>query len=130
MKIRITELQYKKLTEGEDNDFDSFLTKRFPNIGNLRMNRANYNFSGPVRRYVNPDNDELYFRVVIRTQPTWNSGAGLVNTDEFIRLYVSTKVYTYVKKYGMNFEYDLIDWFNKTYDENVNTVLKGSPKET
>jgi hypothetical protein len=129
MKLIITETQYKKLTESKDNDFNSFLTKRFPKINDLKMNRANFPFSGPVRRYVNPDNNELYFRVAFRVPQTWSSNVGSSNTDEFIRLYVSSKVYSYVKKYGMNFEYDLMDWFNKTYNEDVNTVLRGSPKE-
>ena len=124
MKYIITESQYKILTEDKDNDFESFLTKRFPNINHLKMDRSNPPSSGPVRRYSNPDNNELYFRVVLRIQPTWSSGIGSSNTDEFIRLFVSPKIYSYVKKYGMNFEYDLMDWFNKTYNENVNSVLK------
>jgi hypothetical protein len=124
MKYIITESQYKILTEDKDNNFESFLTKRFPKIGNLEMERVNPVFSGPSRRYFNPVNSELYFRVVFTTKPSWESGVGASNKDEFIRLYVSPKIYNYVKKYGMNFEYVLMDWFNQTYDENVNSVLK------
>jgi len=123
MKLIITELQYKKLTEGEDNDFDSFLTKRFPKIDDLKMVRVNLN-SGLYRRYFNPENGELYFRVFMTTTPSWNPNVGPSNKDEFIHLYVSPKIYNYVKKYGMNFEYVLTDWFNQTYNENVNSVLK------
>jgi hypothetical protein len=123
MKYVITESQYNRLTE-EKTDFESFLTKRFPKIGNLKMERVNTLSSGPNRRYFDPENGQLYFRVVFKTVPSWESGVGASDTDEFIRLYVSPKIYAYVKKYGMNFEYDLMEWFNRTYDENVNSVLK------
>lgn len=123
MKYVITESQYNRLTE-EKTDFESFLTKRFPKIGNLKMERVNPIFSGPSRRYFDPENGQLYFRVVFKTVPSWESGVGGSDTDEFIRLYVSPKIYAYVKKYGMNFEYDLMEWFNQTYDENTNSVLK------
>ena len=123
MKYIITESQYNRLTE-EKTDFESFLTKRFPKIGNLKMERVNTLSSGPNRRYFDPENGQLYFRVVFKTVPSWESGVGASDTDEFIRLYVSPKIYAYVKKYGMNFEYDLMEWFNRTYDENVNSVLK------
>jgi hypothetical protein len=123
MKYIITESQYNRLTE-EKTDFESFLTKRFPKIGNLKMERVNTLSSGPNRRYFDPENGQLYFRVVFKTVPSWESGVGASDTDEFIRLYVSPKIYAYVKKYGMNFEYDLMEWFNQTYDENVNSVLK------
>jgi hypothetical protein len=124
MKYIITESQYKRLTEDKDNDFESYLTKRFPKINDLKMERSNNVVSGPHRRYINPENNELYFRVVFRTVPSWKSGVGTSDSDEFIRLYVSPKMYAYIKKYGMNFEYDLMDWFNQTYNENVNSVLK------
>jgi hypothetical protein len=88
------------------------------------MERVNTLSSGPNRRYFDPENGQLYFRVVFKTVPSWESGVGASDTDEFIRLYVSPKIYAYVKKYGMNFEYDLMEWFNQTYDENVNSVLK------
>jgi hypothetical protein len=88
------------------------------------MERVNTLSSGPNRRYFDPENGQLYFRVVFKTVPSWESGVGASDTDEFIRLYVSPKIYAYVKKYGMNFEYDLMEWFNRTYDENVNSVLK------
>jgi hypothetical protein len=123
MKYVITESQYNRLTE-EKTDFESFLTKRFPKIGNLKMERVNTLSSGPNRRYIDPENGQLYFRVVFKIVPSWESGVGVSDTDEFIRLFVSPKIYSHVKKYGMNFEYDLMDWFNKTYNENTNSVLK------
>lgn len=124
MKYTIKESQYKRLIEGEDNNFESFLTSRFPKISDLKMERVNKSFTGPYRRYFNPENNKLYFRVVFRIVPNWESGVGTSNTDEFVRLYVSPKIYDYVKKYGINYEYVLMDWFNKTYNENVNSVLK------
>jgi len=125
MKLIITETQYKKLTESNDNDFDSFITSRFPNIDNLKKNYSNTSFSGPVRRYTDPEKDIPYFRVSFKSPPGWESGVGAVESHPFVRLFVLPKVYTYLKQYGMNFEYDLMEWFNKTYDENVNAVLKG-----
>lgn len=129
MKYVITESQYKKLTENHGDDFESFLVKRFPKINDLKKSYANFKFSGPVRRYTDPENDNLYFRVVTTVSPTWKAGEGYSNSDEFIRLYVTPKVYSHIKKYGMNYEYDLMDWFNKTYNENVNSVLKGGPTD-
>jgi len=129
MKYVITESQYKKLTESNGDDFESFLLKRFPNINDLKMGWLKTPFTGPVRRYTDPENGGLMFRVVITVSPTWKSGEGYSNKDEFIRLYVSPKVYTYIKKYGMNYEYDLMDWFNRTYNEDVNSVLRGGPTD-
>jgi hypothetical protein len=129
MKYIITESQYKKLTESNEDDFESFLLKRFPKINDLKKGYLNTKFQGPYRRYTDPENDNLYFRVVPTIQPTWEPGKGYSNTDEFVRIYVSPKVYTHIKKYGMNYEYDLMDWFNKTYDENVNAVLRGGPTD-
>lgn len=123
MKYVITESQYNRLTE-EKTNFESFLIKRFPKIGNLKMERNNNIFSGPNRRYIDPETEKLYFRVVFKTVPNWESGVGPSDKDEFVRLYVSPIIYNYIKKYGMNFEYELMDWFNKTYNENTNSVLK------
>ena len=125
MKYIITESQYNKLTEEDDEEnFEVFLKKRFPKIDNLKKETANKSFAGLTNRYFDPEKEELYFRVALRTAPKWEPGVGMPSNDEFIRLYVSPKVYNYVKKYGMNFEYDLMDWFNKTYGEEVNSVLK------
>lgn len=126
MKYIITESQYNKLTENNKDDFESFLLQRFPKINNLKKEYSNTVFSGPIRRYVDPEKDELYFRVVANVEKKWTPGVGTSNSDGFIRLYVSPKIYTYIKKYGMSFEYDLMDWFNKQYDEEVNSVLRKS----
>ena len=125
MKYIITENQYKRLTEGENNDFESFLTSKFPNINNLKKRYYNTSFSGPIRKYSDPEKDIPYFRVSFKSPPSWESGVGAVGSHPFVRLFVLPKIYTYLKKHGMNFEYDLMEWFNKTYNENVNSVLKG-----
>jgi len=124
MKYIITESQYNRLTEDKDNDFEDYLTKRFPKINNLKMETSNKAFTGLTRRYFDPEKNELYFRVALRTSPDWKPGIGQLKNDEFIRLYVSPKIYNYVKKYGMSFEYDMEKWFNKTYNQEVNSVLK------
>jgi hypothetical protein len=127
MKIIITENQYKLLKEDRDNDFEEFLLKRFPYINDLEVIRYRTPSSGPVRAYIKPDNEKYkYFRVISRIEPTFTSGVGTKDKDEFIRLYVSSQIYTYSKNFGMNFEFKLMDWFNKTYDENVNSVLKST----
>jgi hypothetical protein len=124
MKLIITETQYKKLTESNDNDFDSFITSRFPNIGNLKMVRGNHLITGPFRKYIDPEKNTQYFKLILKSPPKWESGAGLVNSYPGVRLVVIPKVYSYIRKYGSNFEYDLLDWFNKTYDENAELIYK------
>lgn len=124
MKLIITETQYKKITESKDNDFELFLTKRFPNIGNLKMVRGNHLIKGPFRKYIDLEKNTQYFKLILKSPPKWESGVGLVNSYPGVRLVVIPKVYSYTRKYGSNFEYDLINWFNKTYDENADLIYK------
>ena len=125
MEYIITESQYKRLTEdNDDDDFQSYLTKRFPKINNLKMETSNKSTTGLTLRYFDPEKNELYFRVALRTRPDWKPGIGQPVNDEFIRLYVSPKIYNYAKKYGMGFDYFMEKWFNKTYNEEINAVLK------
>ena len=70
MKLIITETQYKKLTESNNDDFDSFITNRFPGIDKLKMIRGNHPFTGPYRKYVDPKNTQ-YFKVILKS-PTKN----------------------------------------------------------
>lgn len=127
MKLIITETQYKLLKENEDNRFEEFLLKRFPYLNDLEVIRYRTSSSGPVRAYIKPDDEKnKYFRVISRIEPTFIPGLGTKDKDEFIRLYVSTQIYNYSQKFGMNFEFELIDWFNRTYDENVNSVVKST----
>jgi hypothetical protein len=124
MKYIITESQYNKLSE-EQVDFDSYLKNRYPNIDNLKMSRFNTLGQGIGRKYYDPETEEWLFRVTSSSPPSWESGKGVVPSNPFIRLSVTQPIYTYIKKYGINFEYEMRDWFNKTYDENVNSVLRG-----
>jgi hypothetical protein len=126
MKYIITESQYNKLTESHQDDFNSFITEKFPNIDKLKMVRGTHPFTGPFRKYVDPENNSQYFKVILKSPPKWESGAGLVDTYSGIRLVVLPKVYSYTKKYGSSFEYDLLDWFNKTYDENAEIIFRAT----
>jgi hypothetical protein len=127
MKLIITENQYKLLKEDEDNHFEKFLLKRFPYINDLKVIRYRTPSLGPVRAYVKPENEtKPFFRVISKISPTFTPGVGVLDKDEFIRLYVSTQIYNYAQKFAMNFEFELMDWFNKTYDENVNSVVKST----
>lgn len=124
MKYIITESQYKKLTEDKDDDFDLFITSKFPNIDKLEMVRGKSPFIGIFRKYIDPEKNSQYFKIILKSPPKWESGAGLVDSYPGARLVVSTKVYSYVKKYESNFEYDLLNWFNKTYDENADMIVR------
>ena len=127
MKITITESQYNLLLKENQENFEEFLLKRFPYINDLKLIRYRTSTSGPVRAYIKPDNEKnKYFRVISRIEPTFIPGVGTKDKDEFVRLYVSSQIYTYAQKFGLNFEFELMDWFNKTYDENVNSVLKST----
>jgi hypothetical protein len=124
MKYIITESQYNKLTEKKE-DFDSYLKRKFPNIDNLEMRRFNTMGQGIGRKYYDPEIDEWLFRVTSTSPPSWESGKGVVPSNPFIRLSVTQPIYTYIKKYGIDFEYEMMNWFNKTYNENVDSVLRG-----
>jgi hypothetical protein len=125
MKYIITESQYKRLTEENDEDFETFLNKKYPNIGNLKMVRFNTVGQGLGRKYVNPKNDQTVFRVTTKLNPKWEEGKGEVSSNPGTPLSVRQNMYNYFRKYGMNFEYYLMDWFNKTYNENVSSVVRG-----
>jgi hypothetical protein len=124
MKYIITESQYKTLTE-EKEDFETFLLKKFPNIDKLQMRRFNKFGQGLGRKYYDPETNEWLFRLTVKSAPSWEEGKGVVSSNPFNRLNVTQPLYTYIKKYGMNFEYKMLDWFNKTYDENADSVLRG-----
>jgi hypothetical protein len=124
MKYIIKESQYLRLTE-EKIDFESYLKLKYPNIDNLKMSRFNTMAQGLGRKYYDPETDEWLFRVVVKTAPDWESGKGIINSSLFTRLYVTQPLYTYLKKYGLNYDYDMINWFNQAYDENVDSVLRG-----
>jgi hypothetical protein len=127
MKITITESQYNLLLKENQENFEEFLLKRFPYINDLKVIKYRTPSSGPVRAYIKPDNEKnKYFRVISRIEPTFIPGVGTKDKDEFVRLYVSSQIYTYAQKFGMNFEFELADWFNKTYDENVNSIIKST----
>ena len=128
MKIKITESQYTILKENHNDNFNSFITERFPNINKLKIVRGNHPFTGPFRKYVDPEKNTQYFKVILKSPPKWESGTGLVDTYPGIRLIVLPKVYSYIKKYSSNFEYDLIDWFNKTYDEKAEIISRKNDK--
>ena len=124
MKYIITESQYKKLTEGHSKDFKTYLEEKYPNISNLLMRRSR-SMRGIVRRYYDPETDKVFFYVNDIQEKSWESNIGTVNKNPYVRLFVEIGVYRYVKKFSYNFEYDLLDWFNSTYNENANAIIKG-----
>ena len=125
MKYIITESQYNRLNEETNEDFEFFLLKKYPNIGNLEMKRFNTVGQGLGRKYVNPKNGETIFRVTTKLNPNWEEGKGEVSSNPSTPLSVRQNMYNYFKKFGFNFEFYLMDWFNKTYNENVGSVVRG-----
>jgi hypothetical protein len=125
MKYIITESQYNRLNEENDEDFETFLLKKYPNIGDLELKRFNTLGQGLGRKYVNPKNGETIFRVTTKLNPNWEGGKGEVSSNPSTPLSVRQNMYNYFKKYGFNFEFYLMDWFNKTYNENVGSVVRG-----
>ena len=124
MKYIVTESQYKKLTEGHSKDFKTYLEEKYPNISNLQMRRSR-SMRGIVRKYYDPETEKVFFYVNDIKEKGWESNVGSVNKNPYVRLFVNVYVYSYSKKFSYNFEYDLLDWFNSTYDENDNSVIKG-----
>jgi hypothetical protein len=124
MKLIITESQYKKLTEGHSKDFKSYLEAKYPNISNLQMRRSR-SARGVVRKYYDPETDKVFFYVNDIKEKGWESNIGTVNKNPYVRLFVNVYVYSYAKKFSYNFEYELMNWFNSTYGEETNSVIKG-----
>ena len=125
MKLIITETQYQKLVENDKPDFDTFLKIRYPNIGNLKMDKRRCHTTGLCRRYYDPTTNEIYFNLIVDSPPDWKAGIGEVGSDAPNRLYVNSKIHNRAKQYSMWFESDLLNWFNKTYDENAQSTFKG-----
>ena len=125
MKLIITESQYQKLVENDKPDFGTFLKIRYPNIGDLKINRIKSSVRGVTRRYYDPKTNEIFFTLIIDSPSDWKSGVGEVGSEAPNRLYVNTKIHNRAKQYSMWFENDLLEWFNKTYDENAQSTFKG-----
>ena len=124
MKLIITENQYKLLTEKHSGDIKSYLEERYPNISNLKM-RFSKGIKGVVRKYYDPETDKVLFYTNRTPDKGWESNVGVVDRNPYTRLYVDAGVYRYLKKFSDYFESELLDWFNSTYDENADTVIKG-----
>jgi hypothetical protein len=127
MKLIITESQYKKLTEEHSGDIKSYLEEIYPNISNLKM-RFSKGMKGVVRKYYDPETDKVLFYTNRTPEKGWESNIGAVDKNPYVRLFVEISVYRYVKKFSFNFEDDLLVWFNSTYDENANSVIKSANK--
>jgi len=125
MKLIITESQYKILVENDKPDFDTFLKIRYPNIGDLKINRIKSSSRGLTRRYYDPKTNEIFFTLIIDSPSDWKSGVGEIGSDAPNRLYVNTKIYNRAKQYTMWFENDILKWFNETYGENAQSTFKG-----
>jgi len=127
MKLIITESQYKKLTEEYSGDIKSYLEEIYPNISNLKM-RFSKGMKGVVRKYYDPETDKVLFYTNRTPEKGWESNIGAVDKNPYVRLFVDRYLYGYVKKFSFNFEDDLLEWFNSTYDENANSVIKSHNK--
>ena len=126
MKLIITENQYKLLTEKHSNeDIKSYLEEKYPNISNLEVRRSK-SLKGVVHKYYDPKTEKVLFYVNSSSVKGWESSVGLVNKNPFTRLFVDIYLYKYLKNFSYDFEYVLLKWFNLTYGENANTVIKGN----
>ena len=127
MKLIITETQYKLLTEKHSKDIKSYLEEKYPNISNLEM-KFSKGMRGVIRKYYDPVTDKVLFYTNRTPEKGWESNLGFVDKNPYVRLFVEISVYKYIKNFSFNFESDLLEWFNSTYDENANSVIKSSNK--
>ena len=127
MKLIITESQYKLLTEKHSNDIKSYLEEKYPNISNLEM-KISKGMRGVIRKYYDPETDKVLFYTNRTPEKGWESNVGSVDKNPYVRLFVERYLYGYVKKFSFNFESDLLEWFNSTYNENADSVLKSHNK--
>ena len=127
MKLIITESQYKLLTEKHSNDIKSYLEEKYPNISNLEM-KISKGMRGVIRKYYDPETDKVLFYTNRTPEKGWESNIGIVDKNPYVRLFVERYLYGYIKNFSFNFEDDLIEWFNSTYNENANSVLKSHNK--
>lgn len=127
MKLIITETQYKLLTEKHSKDIKSYLEEKYPNISNLEM-KISRGMRGVIRKYYDPETDKVLFYTNRTPEKGWKSNVGAVDKNPYVRLFVERYLYGYVKNFSFDFEFELLEWFNSTYNENADSVIKSHNK--
>lgn len=125
MKYVITESQYKKLTEQQKSFIQTFMETKFPEMGKLRKRQTKKMSFGRGYKYFDPKTNDVLFHVVSGGPVYWRKGGDTRPVFEGIRLYVDSSLYDSLENYIGNFEEELLRWFNETYKQDADRVIRG-----
>lgn len=128
MKYVITETQYKKLTEQKKSFIQTFMETKFPEMGRLRKRQTNSRTFGRGYKFFNPKNNDVLFHVVSGGPVFWDRGNGTTPAYPGVRLYVESGLYETLEGYLGDFENELLKWFNETYKQQADRVIRGIKK--
>lgn len=124
MKYVITESQYKKLTEQKKNIVQTFMDAKYPEMNRLRKRPTKSMSFGQGYKFFNPKNNDVLFHVVSGGPVFWDMGNGTTPAYPGIRLYVDFDLYDTLEGYLGDFEDKLLKWFNETYKQQADRVIR------
>jgi hypothetical protein len=125
MKYIITESQYGKLIEQRKNLVQTFMETKFPEMGRLRKRQTRNMTLGHGYKFFNPKTNDVLFHVVSGGPVYHVKGGETKPLYEGIRLYVNSSLYESLENYIGNFKEELLQWFNETYKQQTNRVMRG-----
>lgn len=123
MKYIVTESQYNRLTEDKKNIIQSFLNVRYPEMGRLRKRQTKNMSFGRGYKFFDPKTNNVLFHVVSGGPIFWGENPRPAYPG--VRLYVDRELYDDLEGYLGNFEDKLVEWFNETYKQQSDRVIRG-----
>lgn len=127
MKYVITETQYKKLTEQKKSFIENFMDTKYPEMGRLRKRPTKSMSFGRGYKFFNPKNNDVLFHVV-QGGPVYFQRGESRPAYPGVRLYVESGLYETLEGYLGDFENELLKWFNETYKQQADRVIRGIKK--
>lgn len=127
MKYIINESQYQLLTEQKKNIIQMFLDSKYPDMGRLRKRQTNSRTFGRGYKFFNPKNNDVLFHVV-QGGPVYFQRGESSPAYPGVRLYVESDLFETLEGYLGDFENELLKWFNETYKQQADRVIRGIKK--
>ena len=125
MKYVITESQYNKLTEQRKSFVERFIEVKYPEMGRLRKRQTKNMSFGRGYKYFDPKTNDVLFHVVSGGPVYWEGGDVTRPKYPGVRLYVDYDLYNDLEGYLGNFDDELLKWFNETYKQQTDRVIRG-----
>lgn len=102
-----------------------FIEYKFPEMKRLRKRQTSNMMFGRGYKFFNPKNNDVLFHVVSGGPVYLKKNGGTEPKYPGVRLYVDSKLYDEMEGYLGNFENSLLEWFNETYNQNTDNVIRG-----